>query len=687
MSRDLFVEVALILLASGLVHSSVWGATEPSDSLKIMVFVGPPKVPADNGVYESIFIQLQDSKGRPARAPEDVVIRLSSSSTHVGSVESTITIPKGGSHAVARFYSTYTPGATVITAAAPGYITGQATMTTTGPVPTKLAVYVAPPVIPADGGVYEAVVVQLQDDGGSPARAPLGDVWIILSSSNTTVGSCPSLAVIRAGETHARVPFYSSLTPGTTVITAMASGYSTGQASVKTEVPGDDPRNLKVFIIPPKVPAEGAAYDSIYVQLQDSKGRPAKAPADVRVDLSSSSASVGLVDSSLTIPMGRTSSSARFYSTFRAGSTVITAAASGYATGQASITTVGPVPSKLVVYPVLPALPADGNSSEVIVVQLQDPGGTPAKDPEGEVAVDLFSSVSEVGLVTQRVIIPYGGTHAVARFYSTYTPGQTTITAIAPGYTSGQASVTIHLIDPIQLKVSLSALPEMINSSGSVYLKINVTYEGRSPVKAASLKLLSDIGGEFTKVREEGGGIYTANYTAPQVYHKTNCTITAEASKKGYLTGTGSVRVIVNPVIQRGKLQVYVTDQDGKPLMGAKVESTTQPQGQQPLKATTDKEGRISFDGLIPGLYRLEANMTGYNPATEEARVSNGGSTSITISLTRNPSFLELLITPPYVAIPIGASAAAAATSLIIIRRRRKRMDETESREEESYEF
>ncbi|MBS7653198.1 hypothetical protein KEJ13_08730, partial [Candidatus Bathyarchaeota archaeon] len=98
-------------------------------------------------------------------------------------------------------------------------------------------------------------------------------------------------------------------------------------------------------------------------------------------------------------------------------------------------------------------------------------------------------------------------------------------------------------------------------------------------------------------------------------------------------------------------------------------------------------EGRISFDSLIPGLYRLEANMTGYNSATEEARVLNGGSTSITISLTRNPSFLELLITPPYIAIPIGASAAAAATSVIIIRRRRERMQETGSKEDESYEF
>ncbi len=683
MSRILFVGVALMLLGSGLLPMSVSGATEPSEPLRLKVFVGPPKVPADNGVYEAIFIQLQDSKGRPARAPEDVVIHLSSSSIHVGSVDPTVSIPKGESHTVARFYTTYTPGATTITAAAPGYITGQAIMTTTGPVPTKLAVYIVPPVIPADGGVYEAIVVQLQDDGGSPARAPLGDVWVTLSSSNMTVGSCPLLAVIRAGETYVKIPFYSGLAPGSTVITAMASGYSAGQASVKTEEPGDDPRSLKVFIAPPKVPAEGVSYESVYVQLQDSKGRPARAPADVRVDLSSSSASVGLVDSSLTIHMGRTSSSARFHSTYRAGSTVITAAASGYTTGQASLTTVGPVPSKLVVYPVLPGLPADGNSSEVIVVQLQDPGGTPAKDPEGPVAVDLFSSVSDVGLVTQRILIPYGGTHAVARFNSTYTPGQTTITAIAPGYTSGQATVTTHLIDPIQLNITVSAEPTIVNSSGTIRLIINVTYEGRSPVKMATLKLSSDGGGEFTPVKEVGGGIYTADYTAPRVYQKTTCTITAEASKKGYLTGNGTVRVTINPVIQRGSLQVHVTDQAGKPIPGAMVESTSQPQGQQPLKGTTNQEGKIHLEGLIPGPYRIQANATGYNPATEEVRVPNGGSTAITLTLTRNPTILELLITPPYIFIPVGASATAASIAVFMVKRRRRGMEETKSEEEE----
>jgi len=682
MSRALLVLVALVLLSLGLGPPTCSGSAEPSEPLRLRVYVGPPKVPADNGVYESIFVQLQDSKGRPARAPDYLVVHLSSSSTHVGSVEPAVTIPRGGCYARAKFYSTFTPGSTVITAAAPGYISGQATMTTTGPVPTKLAVYVIPPVLPADGGVHEAIVVQLQDDGGSPARAPLGDVWVTLSSSNTTVGSCPSLAVIRAGETFVKTYFYSGLEPGTTVITAMASGYSTGQASVKTDIPTDDARVLKVYAAPPKLPAEGAVYEALAVQLQDSRGRPARAPVDITVDLSSSSTSVGFVDRFVTIRMGRTFSSARFYSTFRAGGTVITAASSGYVAGQASLTTVGPVPSKLVVYPVLPVLPSDGSSSESIVVQLQDQGGTPAKDPEGDVAVDLFSSVSDVGAVTRRIVIPYGGTHAWASFNSTYIPGQTTITAIAPGYTSGQAPLTTQLIDLIPLHLSVSAEPENVNSSGRVSLRIYVTYEGRLPVKGATLNLSSDRGGEFTKVVEEGMGIYTANYTAPRVTQRTSLTITVNASKKGYLPGNGTIQVTVHPVIQRGSLLIRVTDQDGNPIEGALIESIAQPQDQQPLKGKTDRDGKVSFGDLIPGLYRIQANATGLNSGVEEVNIPNGGSAAMTISLKRPPSPLQTLTASPYMIIPIPAAVAILAAVLVL--RRRKGEDKEEFMEEET---
>ncbi|MEM3441345.1 MAG: hypothetical protein QXV09_03560, partial [Candidatus Bathyarchaeia archaeon] len=218
-------------------------STEPS---KLKIYVAPPKVPADNRPYEVIYVQLQDSKNNPARATESITIYLSSSQTDVGSVDSTITIQKGETYAKAKFYSTYTPGTTTITATASGFATVQASITTVGPVPSKLAVYGLPPVLPADGHSYEAIVVQLQDSAGVPARAPLGNVVVTLSSSNTTVGTVASSVTIQAGSTYATANFFAHNT-GSTNITAIASGYTSGQATIKTEPVSTGAVKLKVL--------------------------------------------------------------------------------------------------------------------------------------------------------------------------------------------------------------------------------------------------------------------------------------------------------------------------------------------------------------------------------------------------------------------------------------------------------
>ncbi|MBS7621714.1 hypothetical protein KEJ32_06360, partial [Candidatus Bathyarchaeota archaeon] len=301
-----------------------------------------------------------DSQNNPVKAVENVTAYLSSSNIYVGSVDPIVVIPKRSSYTIAKFYSTYTPGTTTITATAPGFATVQASVTTVGPIPSKLAVYCLPPVLPADGGTYEAIIVQLQDASGVPAKAPIGDVTVTLSSSNIKVGTVPANVTIKAGDTYSKVTFQTTNVAGSTTITAMAPGYTMGQTAVKTELVGEAPARLKVYVGPPKVPAEGLAYDMIAVQLQDSKGKISRAVNDLEVDLSSSNLDTGNVDSKIVINKGETHCIAKFYSTYKSGSTEITAAATDYEIGKASVTTVGPVPSKLAVFCVPSALPADG---------------------------------------------------------------------------------------------------------------------------------------------------------------------------------------------------------------------------------------------------------------------------------------------------------------------------------------
>jgi len=673
MSRKVFSGILLIFLMSIYFHITInavaffaSGSSEPS---KLIVYIGPPKVLADNNVYEALFVQLQDSKGRPARAPEDITIHLSSSLTHIGSVDPIITIRSGATYAVAKFYSTYTPGSTTITATASGYPTTQASITTVGPVPSKLAIYSFPPTVPSDKGSYNAMIVQLQDAGGSPAKAPIGDVTVTLSSSNITVGTVDPFVVIEAGNTYAVAPFYANTT-GSTTITAIASGYTSGQTMIRTQEIGGEPSKLMVYIGPPKVPAEGIIYELVVIQLQDSHGKIARAHGDLTVALSSSNIAVGTVDPSITISDGKTYIVTKFYSTYRSGVTAITAVADGHTTGQASITTVGPIPSKLAVYGVPSSLPADGGFYDAVLLQLQDSGGTPAKDPVGDISIDLFSSTPEVGNVSSTIVIPFGETYSIARFFSTYTAGSTTITAITPGYTSGQAKITTYVIDTYALNVSVTAHPTSVNSGKQTTIRVYVTYEGRSPAPGTTIKLTSDKGGTFSTITDERNGYYISVFTAPNATVQTVCTISANASKSGYTSGHGNVQVTVKPVV--GNIRLYVKEGDGNPVSGASVSSTSQPSGISPLSAVTDEKGYVAFDDVLAGSYAIQISKTGYDTKSIQIDVIATKTTTDTICLSKaSPPPLGLPI-PPLIVMVIIVAIAIGLVTMVALKKKKK---------------
>lgn len=664
------VPVALLFVVCIFSISSGWwilasGSSPPS---KLKVYVGPSKVLADRGVYESILVQLQDSTNKPARALEDIVVSLSSSRTDIGSVDPSITIRSGETCASAQFYSTYTPGSTTITAVASGYDTGYATMTTVGPIPSKLAVYFFPPTLPSDNGTYESIVVQLQDSYGSPALAPLGDVNATLSSSDTDVGTVDNWTIIKSGSTYALARFNTTNLAGSTTITAISSGYTSGDAVMKTSSIGEALK-LKVYVGPPKITAAGIAHKSICVELQDSFGNVARAPDNIIVALSSSDIAVGTVDPTVTIEHNNTYALASFYSTYKSGSTTITAVASGYDSGQATITTVGPIPSKLAVYPLPSVVPADKREYS-IAVQLQDSFGLPARDPIGPVIITLSSSNTAIGNVNSTTTIDFGFTYSKTEFYSSYTAGSVTITAMAAGYASGQASINTHLIDP-PLTVSVTAHPNYTASGEQTTIRVYVTDETLTPpasVPGANVELTSDKGGNFSSIIDEKTGYYAAAFTSPTVETPTVFTITATASKSGYAGGESEVQVTVNPIGVGGDILISVQDLNGNPVNEATVTSISQPTGQSPLGDTTNITGHVAFHNVKAGSYVIKVNKTGYDTRSQQINVIDGQTTTSIINLSPSaPGFFDSTLI--WVLLAVVLAIIAIVTVLILKRR------------------
>jgi hypothetical protein len=651
-------------------------ATSASTPSKLGIYVGPTSVLADNTVYNAIFVQLQAANGAPVRAPQDTAISLSSSLTNIGTVEPTITIPKGSTYASAKLHSTFTPGSTTITAAASGYVTVQASMTTVGPVPSVLALFAAPPTLPADGNAYSTIIVQLQDTGGSPAKAPIGDIQVTLSSANTAIGTVDPSVTIRGGSTYANATFHTiSSATGSAVITAIASGYTTGTTTITTQLFGGSPARLAAYLGPPRVPADGVAYNTITVQLQDQTGKIANASSNIVVTLSSSTTDVGTVQPTVMIPQGSNYGIAQFYSTFRSGSTIVTAMATNCTSSQQTITTVGPVPSKLAVFCVPPSLPADNQAYDAIQVQLQDSSGRPAKDPVGNITVFLFSSAPQAGNVNTTLSIPFGSTYSTGTFSSTYVAGSTSITAQTSGYDPGQAQATTYVIDQSALEVHVTADPSTVRNGNQSTIRAYVTYDGEAPTMNAIVQFTSDKGGNFSATTEEGNGYYSSLFAAPSFSRKTNCTITATVKKSGYDNGTGTVQVTIDPSSSIGTVQLQVTDGNGNPISDALVTSITQPPSMSTLNGITNQTGYTVFADIIAGTYGFQITKEGYSSQNQTIQFAPGQTTFSNVVLSKIPSIMDFF-TPTTIAIIVAIIAVITIIAIVIKRRPNEDQDQ-----------
>lgn len=613
---------------------------------KLNIYAGPNSLPADNNLYECVFVQLQDANSRPARALQDTVISLSSSLPSVGTVDATLVISKDSTFGVARFQATFTPGTTTITAAASSYATVSTTLRTIGPIPTSLAVYAFPPTIPADGNAYQAIIVQIQDSSGNPARAPLGGLTVSLTCSNTTVGTVPSSLTIPQGASYAVAPFqtnsmaaiYPAMYAGTTDIIAIKEDYTSRQATIRTQVPSTNPTTLKVFVGPSKIMADNIVYQNlIAVQLQNASGVISKISSDIIVNIASSDPLVGTVPATIIIPAAQNYGFANFASTYRPGATTITAGAQNFESATASLTTIGSLPTKLTVYCTPSALPANAGTYNAIQVQFQDASGNPAKDPNGAVTVSLFSSDPTIGTVPTALTIPYGQTYAVASFTSTYKEGSTSVTAQASGYTTGVTSMNAYMIDQNSFSVTVTPTPNILDSGAQASVLAYVTYPDAAPVTGASVSFTSDVtGGTFATVRDLGNGYYNTTYTAPRLSSQASANITTTVTKTNYATSRGIAQITILPL----------------PTLAVSVTIT-------PDSIISAKQANVLTQVTYPG----EAPVTG---ATVTLTSSNGG-TFTTVTELGNGLYNSTFNAPTFVTqTVINITATASKTNFAL---------------------
>ncbi len=148
-----------------------------------------------------------------------------------------------------------------------------------------------------------------------------------------------------------------------------------------------------------------------------------------------------------------------------------------------------------------------------------------------------------------------GYTNSSGHFTSTFTAptvaGQTTITITAvaskTGYLDGQGQTQVS-ITTTTLSVSVTANPPSVQSGETSTITAHVTHNGNA-VSEATVTMLSNGGGAFTQSSgtTSSNGYFTTAFTAPTANTQTAVTITAEATKTGYLNGQDQAEITVNP--------------------------------------------------------------------------------------------------------------------------------------------
>lgn len=215
------------------------------------------------------------------------------------------------------------------------------------------------------------------------------------------------------------------------------------------------PTSLALSPIPPKLPADNNTYPAMVVSILDAGGAPTVALAAINVSLTSAVESVGKVVSSVVIPAGSTYAVANFTTTHTPGETTITAATTGLATATTTVTTVIAVgyPTHLVITAVPNSVPASAASTGTLILQLEDDTGLPAK-AINDVPISLYSSNTNVVNVTAATATMNQGEYLQEINYTSgFVPGSATITASAPGFSSGTVQISVLGSPPLALRL------------------------------------------------------------------------------------------------------------------------------------------------------------------------------------------------------------------------------------------
>jgi hypothetical protein len=372
--------------------------------------------------------------------------------------------------------------------------------------------------------------------------------------------------------------------------------------------------------------------------------------------MSGSTNSSGYFDAVFTAPNGTRLSNVRI---------IATAAKPGYADGSSHI--------YLEVLPPLQiriageSLTLKSEETEAMTVYVTDALGQPVSNA----SIVLFSDNGTLstssgttdadGIMTFNFSAPY-----------TLSPMNVTITAtVAKSEYADTVSQIITTIEPKVLTAQVTTESSAALSEANVTVNVRVTYDA-APVQDANVTLASDKGGNFSQPTAvtDSNGTATFVFTAPPANVQLNATVTAQASKIGYIDGQDSSTISVSPrnmivqiqaissVIESSSTTIVTVTvaSNATPVADAQVTLTANVGNFSATNLSTDSNGTCTLvfqapftNAQLSALIVANVTKTGYvsnsNPTTISIiPVAQGGWSLTTILLIMIPIVIAVLV-------------------------------------------
>jgi len=270
------------------------------------------------------------------------------------------------------------------------------------------------PKLPADGGIYYAMIELQNVKDKNPIAAPF-DFDITIISSDPSVLSGQEKATLKKGESMVKAELTTTNKAGEVSISAQGEGLKSDSVTINTLLLDSlDPTKLALYAAPPSAVPDPKIVGTLYIQLLNSRNLPATSEESIVVSLSSSKPQFGTVPSYATIPPGQSGVSVDFKANYESGITRIAASAPGLSPAQLDLKADGPLATKLVVEFGPTKIPAVSGFDGIMSVQLRDENDNPVKATQ-PVQVTLKSSDPNVATVQTNLEIEAGDSYATAR--------------------------------------------------------------------------------------------------------------------------------------------------------------------------------------------------------------------------------------------------------------------------------